>query len=64
LNNISEELNSSHARITSLEQQLRTERRWVLALGALCVLRLILYAIGVLLYVKGIKVPRWVDILL
>jgi hypothetical protein len=64
LSSINEELIDSHERIMSLEQQLREATKWAWLLGSLCALRLLLYVVGMILYTKGVKVPRWVDILL
>jgi hypothetical protein len=64
LDSINAELNSSHELTTSLQTKLKVVLKWVYLFGALCVLRLLLFAIGIFLYVKKVKVPRWLDILL
>jgi hypothetical protein len=64
LESINEQLNSSHETIMRLQTQLEGRTKWVLLLGALCVLRLLLFVCGIILYIKGVKVPRWLDIIL
>jgi hypothetical protein len=64
LDSISTELTSSHELTESLKSKLRTALKWAYFFGALFALRLVLYAIGIFLYVKKVKVPRWLDLLL
>jgi hypothetical protein len=64
LQSINEQLNSSHETITQLQIQLERRTKWIYLLGSLCVLRLLLFVLGIVLYIKGVKVPRWLDIIL
>ncbi len=64
LTNINRQLNSSYETITRYEMQLRHKKK---VLGALAAALLVMIAgklAGYWLYAKGIRVPRWLDILL
>lgn len=61
---INEELSSSFETITRYEQQIKTKNK---ALTWLIIILLIMTAgkvAGYILYAKGIRLPRWLDILL
>jgi hypothetical protein len=64
LASINEQLLDSSKTISAQRLKLESDQKWLWLLGSLCVLRLLLFATGIFLYVKGIKVPRWVDVLL
>lgn len=64
LTNINDSLNSSYETITVLEQKLQIKNKVLFILIIILVLRTISIFIGYFLYAKGIKVPRWLDILL
>jgi hypothetical protein len=64
LTNINEELTTSHERISVLKSKLEQSTRVVAILGALVLIRIISALVGFMLALKGIKTPRWVDILL
>jgi hypothetical protein len=59
-----ERLSSSYKTITVLEQRLKTTVKLVIFLAALLAVRLALMVLGFILYAKGVKIPRWMDILL
>jgi hypothetical protein len=61
---LSTSLTSINEQLISSSMQLERDRKWLWFLGSLCVLRLLLFALGIVLYIKGIKVPRWVDLIL
>lgn len=64
LRNINTELNECYRDIENYKRTLE-ERTVVLTwLAIFMVIRLVAVAIGYILYFKGIKVPRWLDILL
>ena len=64
LMNINRELNDCYRDIENYKRTLE-ERTVVLTyLAILMVIRVLAVAVGYILYFKGIKVPRWLDILL
>ena len=64
LTSISEELTSCYDSIERLESKVRSRGRIVLALGIVFGAMILAKIAGYVLYAKGIKVPRWLDILL
>ena len=64
LTSINEELISSYDSIALLEAKVRLRGRIALALGIIFFLMILAKAAGYVLYLKGISVPRWLDILL
>lgn len=71
LKSINEELNDSYKTITQYEQELETRNRKlksrakiITILIIILVIRIALMLLGYFLYWKGIKLPRWLDILL
>jgi hypothetical protein len=57
-------LNSSHELITTYKTKLGIAIKWVIALAAIVVIRILAMVAGYIIYAKGIKLPRWLDILL
>jgi uncharacterized phage infection (PIP) family protein YhgE len=64
LTSISEELTNSHELITKYKAQVATRGKIVLVLLIVLVIRVVGMITGYILYAKGIKLPRWIDILL
>ena len=64
LTHINEQLNDCYKTMTVYETKLQPRAKVILALLTVLVIRLVLVAIGFVLYMKGIMLPRWVDILL
>lgn len=64
LTSINEQLMDSYETITKYEQQLKTGKKVVLALAIVLLIMIAAKVLGYILYAKGIKVPRWLDILL
>lgn len=64
LTSINEELTSSYKTITLYEHKLKTRTKLVTALLIICFIRVAGMLLGYFLYWKGIKLPRWLDILL
>lgn len=62
--NISDKLNSSYERITILEAQKTRQTKALAWLSLILLLLIIMKLVGYVLYAKGIKLPRWLDILL
>ena len=64
LTSISEELTSCYDSIERLESKVKSRGRIVLVLGIVFGVMILAKIAGYVLYAKGIKVPRWLDILL
>lgn len=64
LTSINEQLTASYANIERLETRLSESRRAAAALLAVLAVRLALMVAGYVLYAKGVRLPRWLDILL
>lgn len=64
LTSINEELMSSYNSIARLELKVKSRGRIVLVLGIVFGAMICLKILGYILYAKGIKVPRWIDILI
>jgi hypothetical protein len=64
LTNINEELTNSHALITQLRTKLSIVIKFVIALACIIVIRTICMVIGFIVAARGIKLPRWLDILI
>lgn len=63
LENISVSLNNSYGKITELKTRLSVHKRVTTALGIIFGVLIILKVVGFILYAKGIKLPRWIDII-
>ena len=64
LTNINEQLNESFETITRYERRLKTKTKVLIILVIILVLRTIGMLVGYWLYYKGIRLPRWLDLLL
>ena len=64
LDSINNSLNSSYETITRYEAKLKIQCRVLAVLLIAIVVRIISMIVGYILYIRGIKVPRWLDILL
>jgi len=64
LTNISEQLNNCYKTITRYEQQLKTRMKVIMTMGLVLLILIAMKLLGYFLYWKGIKLPRWLDILL
>lgn len=64
LQNINAELNSCYETITRYETKLKILIKVVTILLSVIAIRLLGMVAGYILYAKGIKLPRWLDILL
>ena len=64
LTSINEELMSSYESIALLERKVKARGRIVLVLGIVFGVMILAKIAGYILYAYGIKVPRWLDILL
>lgn len=64
LTSINEQLNASYETITRYEQKLRARTKVLVLLTLIVAVRLLLMLAGYALYFKGIRLPRWLDILL
>ena len=64
LDSINNSLNSSYETITRYETKLKVQCRVLAVLLIAIVVRIISMLVGYILYIRGIKVPRWLDILL
>ena len=64
LQSINAELNSCYETITRYETKLKGLIKVLTILLSVIVVRLLAMVAGYILYAKGIKVPRWLDILL
>lgn len=63
LENISVSLNNSYGKITELKTRLSVHKRVTIALGIIFGVLIIIKVVGFILYAKGIKLPRWIDII-
>lgn len=61
---INGQLSDSYRTLTAYEERLRTQGKVVMALLAVLGVRLAGMVAGYILYAKGIRLPRWLDILL
>lgn len=61
---INEQLNDCLSTIEKQEQKLRTKSKCINVLFTIIIIRIILMIIGYILYIKGVSLPRWLDILL
>ena len=64
LDSINSSLNNSYATITRYETQIKLLKNILIVLIVLLATRLATLFIGFVLYAKGVKLPRWLDILL
>ena len=64
LTSINEELMNSYLSIELLQRKVKTRSLVVLILGIVFGVMIIAKIVGYVLYAKGVKVPRWLDILL
>ena len=64
LTSISEELTSCYDSIALLESKVKSRGKVVLILGIVFGVMILAKIAGYILYAKGIKVPRWLDILI
>lgn len=64
LENINDELNSCYMTITKYEQKLKIRMNIITVLLIILIIRIVCMIIGYIIYFKGIKLPRWLDILL
>ena len=64
LTSINEELTSCYDSIAKLESKVKSRGRIVLVLGIVFGVMILAKIAGYILYAYGIKVPRWLDILL
>lgn len=64
LTSINESLNSSYLTISKYEQKLKDKNRTLNILLAIVIIRICTTAVGYGFYLKGIRLPRWLDILL
>ena len=55
---------NSYLSIESLQSQLRARTKVVVVLGVIFGVMIALKIVGYILYAKGVKTPRWLDILL
>lgn len=64
LASINEELNSSYETIIKYEQKLKTTNKVLSALCCVLIGMLLFKIFAYVIYAKGVKLPRWLDILL
>lgn len=64
LTSINESLNNSYLTISKYEQKLKDKNRTLNILLIIVIIRICTTAIGYGFYIKGIRLPRWLDILL
>ena len=64
ITNINDKLNSSYERIIKLEIQKTRQTKALIRLSILLIILIAMKIAGYVLYAKGIKLPRWLDILL
>ena len=64
LTSINEELMTCYDSIARLERRVESRGRIVLILGIVFLVMVLAKIAGYILYARGIKVPRWLDILL
>lgn len=62
--NITQQLTSSYETINSLQYKIQQKNSILSTLIVILVLRISCMFVGFLFYIKGIKLPRWLDILL
>lgn len=64
LTSINESLNNSYLTISKYEQKLKYKNRTLNILLVIVIIRICTTAVGYGFYIKGIRLPRWLDILL
>ena len=64
LTSINESLNNSYLTISKYEQKLKYKNRTLNILIVIVIIRICTTAVGYGFYIKGIRLPRWLDILL
>ena len=64
LASINDELTSCYSTITEYEAELRRRARTLWILTAVVAARIVMMIAGFVLYAKGVRLPRWLDILL
>lgn len=64
LTSINESLNNSYLTISKYEQKLKDKNRTLNILLIIVIIRICTTAVGYGFYIKGIRLPRWLDILL
>lgn len=64
LTSINESLNNSYLTISKYEQKLKDKNRTLNILLIIVIIRISTTVIGYVFYIKGIRLPRWLDILL
>lgn len=64
LDSINDSLNSSYITIINYENKLKTQHKVLTILLILIIARIVTAIIGVVLMLKGVSVPRWLDIIL
>lgn len=64
LTSINQQLNDSYKTITALEKKIAIKNNILTILIVILVIRTLGMFIGFLFYLKGIKLPRWLDIIL
>lgn len=64
LTSINESLNNSYLTISKYEQKLKDKNKTLNILLIIVIIRICTTAIGYGFYIKGIRLPRWLDILL
>lgn len=64
LTSINESLNNSYLTISKYEQKLKDKNKILNILLIIVIIRICTTAVGYGFYIKGIRLPRWLDILL
>lgn len=64
LTSINESLNNSYLTISKYEQKLKDKNKVLNILLAIVIIRICTTVVGYGFYIKGIRLPRWLDILL
>ena len=64
LASINDELTNCYSTITEYEAELRRRARTLWILTAVVAARIVMMVAGFVLYAKGVRLPRWLDILL
>lgn len=64
LTSINESLNNSYLTINKYEQKLKDKNKTLNILLIIVIIRICTTVVGYGFYIKGIKLPRWLDILL
>lgn len=64
LTSINESLNNSYLTISKYEQKLKDKNKTLNILLVIVIIRICTTAVGYGFYIKGIRLPRWLDILL